>query len=565
MCGIAGIFNYNHSEKINLIELNNMNHHMHSRGPDDSGIWVNSSETIGLAHRRLSIIDLSQNAKQPMQLQNSELVITFNGEIYNFQEIKKNLMQDGYCFKTHSDTEVILALYQKYNVNMLKKLRGMFALAIWDEKNKTLFCARDPFGIKPFYFSDNQKSFRFASQVKTLLAGGSNAVDNKPNAAGKVGFYLLGSVPEPHTLYQGISTLPAGNYLCIDQNGKKTQKEYYSIKSVLINAENNLNHSTSFSETLSEVLYDTVRHHLVSDVNVGVFLSAGIDSSTLVNVASEISNQKITTITLGFDEYRYSNQDEVPLAEIASSYFKTNQKTEYILEKYAQAEYENIIATMDQPSIDGMNTYFVSQIAASNGLKVALSGIGADEIFFGYPHFSRISTQVKYLKYYHVAGKLCRHVLKKYVSAKYASLFEYSNNISSAYFLSRALHLPWELDFIDPAFLKTGLEQLNLLERFKHDIADIQSIPFQISALELQWYMRNQLLRDSDWASMAHSLEIRVPFVDTVFFETATQLNAKSHLTKRNLATAPHKALPDAILNKKKTGFNIPVSTWFSK
>ncbi len=561
MCGIAGIFQYNHSETVNSNELSKINNTMQLRGPDDSGLWLNAEKTVGLAHRRLSIIDLSSGAKQPMQLSDSELYITFNGEIYNYQKLRDDLIQQGCFFKTNSDTEVILKLYQVYGIDMLSKLRGMFAFAIWDDKNKSLLCARDPFGIKPFYFSDNGKSFKFASQVKALLQ--ASEINTAQSAAGQIGFYLLGSVPEPYTLYEGIKSLPAGHYLLLNQSGQKIQKEFYSIKSVFIKAENS--DCSLNSSSLTESLYDTVKHHLIADVDVGVFLSAGIDSSTLVNIASDILPQKINTITLGFNEYKHTAQDEVPLAEMVSSYFGTHQKTVYISESMAQDEYQKILLAMDQPSIDGINTYFVSQAASQAGLKVALSGLGADELFFGYPLFSRIPKLFNYTKHLSQTGKLFRQLSKKIIPAKYASILEYGNTVSNAYFLSRALYLPWELDFLDPELVKKGLAELNLFERLNQDMTGIKSVQFQLSALELQWYMKNQLLRDSDWASMAHSLEIRVPFVDTVFFETVTQLNAKSHLTKRNLATAPHKALPDAILNKKKTGFNIPVSTWFSK
>jgi len=564
MCGIAGIFHYHSAQLVDFTELNKINDHLRLRGPDDAGVWVNEIGNLGLAHRRLSIIDLSQNAKQPMQLVGESLWITFNGEIYNYQTLRDELAKQGHCFETHSDTEVILKLYQLHGENMLNQLRGMFSFAIWDEKNKTLFCARDPFGIKPFYFSDNGKSFRFASQVKALLAGESTDINQTPNPAGHVGFFLLGSVPEPDTLYEGIQSLSAGSYLILRQQGKRIQKQYYDIRSTFIRAENHVLNQNQMS--LTDSLYDTTRHHLVSDVEVGIFLSAGIDSSTLTNVASEIALRPLQTMTLGFKEYQNTEKDEVSLSKLTADTFDTHQHIFFISAQEAQDQYANILTSMDQPSIDGINTYFVSQISSKTGLKVALSGLGADEIFSGYPHFSRIPRLIQYAKYFSVIGKTFRQLTQKILSAKHASLFEYSADCANAYFLSRALFMPWELeDFMDRNFLETGLSQLNLLTRFRQDIEGIQSIRFQISALELQWYMRNQLLRDTDWAGMAHSLEIRVPFVDVQFFENSTYLSAQHNFMKPDLANASHRKLPQKILNKKKTGFNIPVSTWFSK
>lgn len=564
MCGIAGIFEYRLEKTVCRDALLRMNAHMQSRGPDGANIWIHPAGFVGFAHRRLSIIDLSDDAKQPMQLHQSELYITFNGEIYNYRALRNDLIKVGHVFKTQSDTEVILKLYQLYGSDMLLKLRGMFAFAIWDEQNKTLFCARDPFGIKPFYFSDNGRCFQFASQVKTLLTGASDHMDTRMSAAGHIGFYTLGSVPEPYTLYAGIQSLPAGSFLRIDQHGKKIKREYYSVKSELIHAENHIDQMDSLS--LQNALQDTVSHHLVADVDVGIFLSAGIDSSTLVNAVSNMTSKPPTTITLGFSEYQRSEKNEVPLAKLVSDIFNTHQKTVFISEKEAIAERETILQHMDQPTIDGINTYFVSKIAAQQGLKVALSGLGADEIFSGYPHFLRIQQWLPYTKLLSFSGPLFRKLTSHLFSAKYASILEYGQDVASAYFLARALHLPWELEkWLDRELIQKGWDELNLLERLRQDIRGIHSLRFQISALELQWYMRNQLLRDADWAGMSHSLEIRVPFVDIEFFKQVISLSARKALGKQSLAQALNRKLPDAILYKKKTGFNIPVSQWFAK
>lgn len=570
MCGIAGIFNYRQTEKVQTIVLQKMSDAMQTRGPDGQGLWENADQFVGLAHRRLSIIDLSDAANQPMH--DDALSIVFNGEIYNYNVLRDTLIKKGCQFKTHSDTEVLLKLYRLYGADMLPQLRGMFSFAIWDEKNKTLFCARDHFGIKPFYYSDNGKQFYFASQVKALLS--IPTIQKIPSAAGHVGFFLLGSVPEPHTLYESIQALPAGHYLILSENQQSIIKSFYSIKSVFIHAEQNP--LANFS--LTEALYDTVKHHMVADVDVGVFLSAGIDSATLTNVASEIidskvhavawaqfHNKKLHTVTLGFKEYKNTEKDETVLASEIGGLFDTAHQNQWIDESFAKEQFQKILHCMDQPSIDGINTYFVSLVTKQTGLKVALSGLGADEIFAGYPHFSRIPTMIKTIKpFAFIPGlsALSRSVFRN--KPKHASLIEYSRDMAHSYFLTRAIYFPWELNNLLPSeMVQKGLESLNLFERLTDDIEGIQSQRFQISALEIQWYMRNQLLRDSDWASMAHSLEVRVPFVDVRFFENCICAIAHQSLTKKDLAMAPHRPLPAHVLNRKKTGFNIPVAKWF--
>src|SRR3990167_8817429 len=337
-------------------------------------------------------------------------------------------------------------------------------------------------------------------------------------------------------------------------------KQFYSVKTTFIEAEQNpLRH---FS--LSEQLYDTVKHHLVADVDVGVFLSAGIDSSVLTSAASELTNKKLHTVTLGFEEYKNSEKDETILASEIAKLFHTDHHNTWIDKSFAKTHFEKIIHGMDQPSIDGINTYFVSLITKQTGLKVALSGLGADELFAGYPLFSRIPQLLTYTKPFSWFPRLptyFRRLSKNQLTPKQASILEYSGDMAHAYFISRAVMLPWELEnYLDVDIIKMGMRELNLFDRLKQDCAGIQSQRFQISALEMQWYMRNQLLRDSDWASMANSLELRVPFVDVPFFENVTRAIAHQTIGKKELARAPHRPLPDNIINRKKTGFNIPVT-----
>ncbi|MFB1490746.1 MULTISPECIES: asparagine synthase (glutamine-hydrolyzing) [unclassified Thiocapsa] len=290
MCGIAGIFAYKDSaDAVVRAELLAIRDHMAARGPDGMGEWESSDHRIALAHRRLSIIDLSSAAAQPMSSPDGKLVITFNGEIYNYREMRRTLESAGRVFRTHSDTEVLLHLYAEQGPAMVHALRGMFAFVIWDAERRRLFMARDPYGIKPLYYSDVDGTLRFASQVKALLAGGGISTEHDP--AGQVGFYLWGSVPEPFTLYRDIRALPAGSTLTTDAKGVTERKVYHSIAQVYADAENQGSPRTPADarQIIRDALLESVRHPLVADVPVGAFLSAGIDSGALVGLMRDAS------------------------------------------------------------------------------------------------------------------------------------------------------------------------------------------------------------------------------------------------------------------------------------
>ena len=327
MCGIVSIFAYNSPTGVDREELRRIRDHMVNRGPDGAGEWYLADNRIGLGHRRLAIIDLSETGAQPMQNEDGSLVITFNGEIYNYQTLRSQLEAKGYRFQSTSDTEVLLHLYAEKGTAMLDDLRGMFALAIWDNKKKELFLARDPFGIKPLYYADDNKSFRTASQVKALLAGGNIATSPEP--AGHVGFFLWGHIPEQYTLYKGIRSLPAGSYMVVNQKGNKTTKKYCSITQIFADAEKPYVRLSKgeVHEQLRAALLDSVQHHLIADVPVGLFLSSGLDSTTLLALASERVTERLHTVILGFREYCGTNNDEVPLAEQAARYYGSSHRT----------------------------------------------------------------------------------------------------------------------------------------------------------------------------------------------------------------------------------------------
>lgn len=572
MCGIAGIFSYrDNGIAVNQSELLRMRDHMITRGPDGAGVWLDAKARIGLAHRRLAILDLTENGAQPMSTPDGQLRIVFNGEIYNYRELRDQLKGKGYVFFSGTDTEVLLYAYREFGQSMVDQLRGMFAFAIWDEKKRGLFLARDHFGIKPLYYHDDGKTLRIASQVKAVLAGGG--IDAQPEPAGHVGFFLWGNVPEPYTLYRNLFALPAGHTLWIDQSGPRVPHKYFDVAEELGKAADTKTEGHA-ADILREALRDSVRHHLIADVPVGVFLSSGMDSATLTALASEEINQ-VHAVTLGFDEYRDSPADEVPLARKIAAHYGCTHHISNISRHDFDEELPAILHAMDQPSIDGVNTYFVARAAQRAGLKVALSGLGGDELLGGYPSFRQIPELVPLLRPFSLVpglGRFMRMVsaplVKRSASPKYASLFEYGGSYGGAYLLRRGLFMPWELpQFLDGEFVREGWATLQPIVRLDEWLKPIGSPHAKVAAMELTLYMRNMLLRDSDWAGMAHSLEIRTPIVDIALFRAlASHLSdSVNPLTKRHLGGVPKRSLPDEILNRPKTGFSIPVREWMEE
>ena len=544
---------------------------MQRRGPDDAGVWSQEDRGIALAHRRLSIIDPGADGHQPMATADGCLRVVFNGEIYNYRALRQELEKKGYRFRSHSDTEVLLHLYAEKGRDMVHDLRGMFAFAIWDDHKRGVLLARDSLGIKPLYYADDGHMLRVASQVKALLSGGG--IDQQPEPAGHVGFFLWGHVPEPYTLYKGIRALGAGKTLWVDKGGVREEQRFFSLADEFGYSKtqaNEYNHE-DIQQQLATALRDSVSHHLIADVPVGVFLSSGLDSATLVALASESQDQKLNTVTLGFHEYKGTEYDEVPLAEAIAGHYGTAQHTVWVEKRDFKAELDMLLGAMDQPSIDGVNTYFVSKAAAATGLKVALSGIGGDELFAGYPGFRQIPKMVKGLGLFRCApviGKGFRWVsapiIKHFTSPKYAGLLEYGGSYAGAYLLRRGLFMPWELpEILDGEMVREGWRELQPLARLQETIDGVNTARLKVSALELTWYMRNQLLRDADWAGMAHGLEIRTPLVDTDLLRSLTPLiMSEQPPTKKDMANTPRKILPGSVLNRPKTGFSVPVHEW---
>jgi asparagine synthase (glutamine-hydrolysing) len=574
MCGIVAMFAYGGSAPpLEAAELRRIRDCMALRGPDGTGEYIAPDGRVALGQRRLAIIDLRAIADQPMFHDDGRLIIVFNGEIYNYRALKAELEQQGRVFRTNSDTEVLLQLYDRDGADMVHRLRGMYAFAIWDRTRGSMLLGRDPFGIKPLYYADDGKTLRVATQVKALLAGGR--VDTRPEPAGHAGFFLWGNIPDPFTLYRGVRALPAGSTMWVDRDGAGAPRRFFNTAHVLAEgaAKAAPSDPAARHELLRDALIDSIQHHFEADVPVGVFLSAGRDSTTIAALATESGADNLITLTLGFREFQGTANDETALAEEVARQRATRHQTSWVLGEQFAAEREKLLAAMDQPSIDGVNTYFVSKAAHEAGLKVALSGLGGDELFGGYPSFHQIPKMADTLGHMPWAagpGRLLRRLsqgwMGEFTSPKYAGLLEYGTSVAGAYLLRRSLFMPWELPNLMPRDMAIeGLATLDTVSSLTKTVNGIANPRLAVAALELDWYMRHQLLRDSDWAGMAHSLEIRVPFVDVELLTRLAPLIASAQPPgKREMAAAPRQPLPQGIVERAKTGFVVPVRDWIS-
>src|SRR5215469_16902223 len=470
MCGIAGIYAFHYAANpIDRNELRRIRDHMAARGPDGVGEWYSQDGRVGFGHRRLTIIDLSERASKATTSADGKLVVTFNGEIYNYRELRASLQARGRIFRSQTDTEILLHLYAEKGEAMVNDLRGMFAFGLWDSEKNALLLARDPYGIKPLYYADDGWTLRFASQVKALLAGGK--VSRSPEPAGWAGFCLFGSVPEPFTTYQEIRALPAGSTLWVDRLGPRKAKQYFSIAESYCQAEARgpSRNDEELRLGVRQALLDSVRHHLVADVPVGAFLSSGIDSGALVGLMRDAGQQDIQTVTLGFAEFRGRAEDEAPLAQEVARHYGTRHTTRVVTKSEFVADLPRILEVMDQPSIDGINTWFVSKAAHELGLKVAISGLGGDELFGGYPSFREVPLCVRALTIpgrIPALGDLTRWLLTRDFSPslnpKAAGLLKYGGSYAGAYFLRRGLFMPWEVEaLIGAEITRLGLRRLN--------------------------------------------------------------------------------------------------------
>jgi asparagine synthase (glutamine-hydrolysing) len=584
MCGICGVIGIQRSELAEEITRRMMGALEH-RGPDEDGILVASSAALGM--RRLSIIDLP-GGHQPVFNETGNVAVVFNGEIYNFPQLRKTLEARGHAFRTHSDTEVIVHAYEEWGENCLREFRGMFAIAIWDARSSgasgeaargaRIFLARDRMGIKPLYYAVADGAFLFSSEVRSLLASGWFQPRLSPDSL--EAFLTFGSLVEPCTLVEGVFSIPPGHCLSFSADAppvKPSPKPYWVYTDAVRHQEGpapkNLREA---AKLLRPLLEETVRDHLIADVPLGVFLSSGLDSTSLVALGSRFQSD-LHTFTVIFPEQRFS---ESKISRETAKHFKTRHQEVLLTPDMLVAQIEDAVKSLDQPTMDGLNTYFVSRAARQGGLKVALSGLGSDEIFGGY------STFVSTPRAAFVAGlgrwipapfrRLTAGAAVRIAAGdavrKAAAAWRSPRDFPHAYYFTRLLFTPSRVRrLLAPYFEsdKYSRDHENpWRERMREtarQAAQLDSFT-SVSCFELQSYMVNTLLRDTDSASMASSLEVRVPFLDHRLVEFVGRLPRSAKYTpdvpKSLLVEALSDLLPDEVVGQSKRTFTLPWDVW---
>jgi asparagine synthase (glutamine-hydrolysing) len=557
MCGIAGIYGIKDKE-LARSKAEVMAERIKHRGPDATGFFV--QEDIALAHLRLSIIDLSEAANQPMADASGRYHLTYNGEIFNFRDIKATLT--GYPFRTNSDSEVILAAYDKHGPDCLSLLNGMFALAIWDSEKKELFIARDRLGVKPLYYASCYGGeFIFASEMRSILS--TKMMPRQIDREALYEYLMYQSVYAPRTIVRDIRQLPAGNYGVISE-GKLSITPYWQIEQ---NCFGELENDVSeVKKKVRQLLLESVERRMISDVRLGAFLSGGIDSSAVVALMAEISKTPVDTFSVTFaekefDESRYSDL-------IANKYNTRHTKVELSAGDFL-AELPNALKAADSPSGDGINTYVVAKATKKAGITVALSGLGGDELFAGYSYFQRWLDLRKSAVF--KAPAFARKPVAMAISAtgnsKYqraADMLRADNvNIYNIYPIFRQVMSQQMAD----AFLPLETHDTNIRKLLKAKHHSIEQFPLlsQFSIAELLGYTQNVLLKDLDQFSMASALEVREPFFDHKLVEYVMRISDDVKYPiypKSLLVEALNPLLPDEVVHRPKMGFTLPLDTW---
>jgi asparagine synthase (glutamine-hydrolysing) len=553
MCRIAAIVTQNINSEDSRICA--MTEAMHRGGPDDSGHIVNTDLGYALGHRRLAIIDLSPSGHQPMVDEENNIEIVFNGEIYNYQELKIELENKGHCFISKSDTEVLIKGYKEWGANMLPKLKGMFAFVLIDKTNQTLFAARDHAGIKPLYIGRNKGDVFFSSEIRGIKAIDKNW-DEYSNW--KIWFLTFGFLPDPITTLKDVKPLPRGHYITINLATKEESiVAFYNYK-----YNNDIVPYQTAVEKTKELINQAVKRHLVADVPIGVFLSGGIDSSVLAIIAQQQQTSAIETISIYFDDEKFSEKEfqEIIIQQTSvKHHFYKITKEEFL------SSWSNIYESLDQPSTDAINTHFICKYAQKKGLKVVLSGLGADEIFGGYPSINR-ATKFNLYQRLAIVNKLIPSFINNSYPNKKLDFLD-KNIEATEYLLYRGLFTPKDVAKILNITEKAVWTELNLFS-FQEDIS-ILSPQNKATYFETAIYMQSQLLKDSDTQSMWHSLELRVPFLDIDLMNYVNNLHPsikfKKEKTKQLLVDAFIEFLPEKIWNRQKQGFTFPFVNWFKQ
>jgi asparagine synthase (glutamine-hydrolysing) len=588
MCGICGEIDFNKGVKIETIQR--MCDILAHRGPDDEGmVFIRGSRyfemkktfqlpsgengfEVGLGHRRLSIIDLSSAAHQPMCNENGRIWIVYNGEIYNFQDLRKGLEQKGHLFKSNSDTEVILHAYEEWDVKCLKALRGMFAFAIWDSEMKRLFLARDRLGKKPLvYFNQNGK-FAFASEIKALLQ--IPEIERKVNNRALHHYLTYQYVPSSETIFEGIRKLPPAHYMLFRESGTVQIERYWKLH--FIPKQQNPRSLTEWCDLIRGKLEESVRLRLISDVPLGAFLSGGMDSSLIVGIMAKLSGKPVKTFSIGFEEQDF---DELAYARMVSNHFGTDHH-EFVVKPNAIEILPKLVWHYNEPFGDSsaIPTYYVSKMTRDH-VKVVLTGDAGDENFAGYPRYLRS----KYVSWFtRLPEKARRSLLPAFLRILSQSpwrrktlnrLADFMEMLSSHQGRNYAEQIKIfnqkEKDDVyseDFSRQVKGTDPLDYLIK-KYEEGDTDDPLEKLLYLDMTTYLPEDLLVKMDIATMANSLEARVPFLDHQFIEEVagipSHLKLKGSTTKFILKKAFFDFLPEAILKRRKMGFGVPISRWF--
>ena len=562
MCGINGIYKFS---KISYSKdlIHKMNDTLAQRGPDAEGVYTDNNVYLG--HRRLSIIDPTTNSNQPFKSADGRYVMVFNGEIYNYQEIKAQLT--NYNFKTKGDTEVVLAAFAEYGENCLQMFNGMFAFAIWDTLKKEMFIARDRMGIKPLYYVLNNDEIIFSSSLKSILS--TDLIERKISKDGLVDYLRYQTVHAPYTIIEGVFVIMPGQQLTVSEENEPKFKTYWKLTKDYKQAGNSI---AEVQATIRQKLNESVERRLVSDVPFGAFLSGGIDSSIIVALMSQQRDQKIDTFSVAFKEEEFS--EAVFAQQIAKQYGTNHHEIELGVN-----EFKDLIPTafknMDHPSGDGLNTFVVSKKTREAGVKMALSGLGGDELFGGYSIFNQIpDLQAKkwlysFPIYFRNPLGTVQHALKGTIaSAKIKEILKSPTfDLEYIYQYYRQVNMDDQI----ASLLKIGTLPESRVLRMTHDLVGYNKEGWpmpplsRISVAEMNSYMQNVLLRDSDQMSMANGLELRVPFLDhdLVSYVLGIRDEIKKPITPKKLLVDSFKDLiPEEIYNRKKMGFVLPYEVW---
>ncbi|MCE7873442.1 asparagine synthase (glutamine-hydrolyzing) [bacterium CPR1] len=560
VCGIAGIFGIADESRIQAM-VDALAH----RGPDDQGTLVDPIARISLGHRRLSIIDLSPLGRQPMSDSTDRYWITYNGEVYNYRELRLELEELGHYFVSGTDTEVVLKSYIQWGAASLSRLRGMFAFGVFDRHEGSLFLARDRFGIKPLLYSKfASDGLVFASELKSILASGLVARQADPQSLWD--YLSIGAVPQPATILAGVRCVPAGHWVLVDKAGHHTARSYWDLARESARNYPDLSRlpRQEAHRRIRALLEESTRLHLLSDVPVGGFLSGGIDSTAVVGLMSRQMNRGLETYSVGF-ESAYSHLDELPWARLAADRLGTTHHEVVVTGADVAANYDDLIGAIDQPSIDGTNAYFVSR-AARRTVTVALSGLGGDELFAGYRHFRRFQ-EVRLtwdrlpLLSMRILSKLMparvwpsKHLAVVRGSERYARLRCLANEREKFCMVGAG---PSWADHLVPL----ARVYLPLLRPTLDAIAEM-------SYVEMRGYMLHTLLRDLDAMSMRHSLEVRPVLLDHCLaefvFALPAHLKLDATLNKPLLVRCLDDVLPKDIVARPKMGFEMPLFEWLA-